>query len=703
MVRFDNDHFAAIMGYKDLQIGHILISCVFYVEGLCHNLFSVGKFCDSDLEVAFIKHTCFVRNLEGVDLLSGYRGSNLYTISMADIKKSSPICLLFKASKTKSCKKESHLHKPEPSTNEKLQILHMDLCGPMRVESINKKIYILFIVDDYPRFTWVKFLRTKDEAPEIIIQILKQAQVSLNATVRYLRTDNGTEFINQTLRNYTEEVEITHNTSTAHTPQQNSVVERRNRTLVEAAKTMLIFSKSLLFLWAEAVATAFKEELKNYKEAMIESSWIKAMQEEIHELSSRRGDRFQRVICLVARIEAIRNFIAYVAHMDMTVFQMDVKTAFLNGILKEEVYVSQLVGFVDADHPTYVFCLKKALYGLKQAPKAWYDLLSKFFLSQQFVKGAVDPTLFTWKEGEHIILVQIYLDDIIFASTNPRLQISQSPRGIFINQSKYALEMLKKYGLDQCDPVDIPMVERSKLDEDSNRALVDPTRYRGMVRSLMYLIAGRPDLVFVVYMCAWYKAKPTKKHLTAVKRVFRYLKGTINMGLWYPKDTGFDLTAFADVDHAGCQDAKKSTSGSANFLGEKLVRWSSKKQKCTAISTTEAEYISLSGCCAQILWKWSQLTDYVLDYNKIPLYCDSQSAIALSCNTEQHSRTKHIVVRYHFIKEQVENEIVELYFFKTAYQLADIFTKALARERFEFLVKRLGMQSITLEELKHLA
>ncbi|GKD77134.1 hypothetical protein Tco_1339755 [Tanacetum coccineum] len=253
------------------------------------------------------------------------------------------------------------------------------------------------------------------------------------------------------------------------------------------------------------------------------------------------------------------------------------------------------------------------------------------------------------------------------------LQISQSPRGIFINQSKYALEMLKKYGLDQCDPVDIPMVERLKLDEDPNGTLVDPTRYRGMVGSLMYLTASRPDLVFAVCMCARYQAKPTEKHLTAVKRVFRYLKGTINMGLWYPKDTRFDLTAFADADHAGCQDSRKT------------------------------EYISLSGCCAQILWMRSQLTDYGFDYKKIPLYCDSQSAIALSCNTVQHSRMKHIAVRYHFIKEQVENEIVELYFVKTAYQLADIFTKALARERFEFLVKRLGMQSITSEELKLLA
>ncbi|GKD58875.1 hypothetical protein Tco_1296384 [Tanacetum coccineum] len=219
----------------------------------------------------------------------------------------------------------------------------------------------------------------------------------------------------------------------------------------------------------------------------------------------------------------------------------------------------------------------------------------------------------------------------------------------------------------------------------------------------MYLTTSRPDLVFAVYMCARYQAKPTKKHLTAVKRVFWYLKGTINMGLWYLKDTNFNLTAFEDTDHTGCQDSRKSTSGSAQFVGEKLVSWSSKKQKCTAISITEAEYISLSGYCAHILWMRSQLTDYGFDNNKIPLYSDYQSTIALSCNTMQHSRMKHIAVRYHFIKEQDENEVVELYFVNTDYQLADIFTKALARERFKFLINRLGMQSIIPEELKRLA
>ncbi|GKC41296.1 retrovirus-related pol polyprotein from transposon TNT 1-94 [Tanacetum coccineum] len=330
---------------------------------------------------------------------------------------------------------------------------------------------------------------------------------------------------------------------------------------------------------------------------------------------------------------------------------MDVKTAFLNGELKEEVYVSQPEGFVDPDHPTHVYHLKKALYGLKQALRAWYNTLSRFLLENKLSKGVVDPTLFTQKIGKHIILVQIYVDDIIFALTDPK-----------------ACDIFSK-------EINTPMVDRSKLDEDPLGIPVDQTRYQ---------------------------PKPTKKHLEVIKRVFWYLRGTINMGLWYPKDTAMALTAYADADHAGCQDTRRSTSGSAQFLGDKLVSWSSKKQKSTAISTTEAEYIAMSGCCAQILWMRSQLTDYGFAFNNIPLYCDNKSAIALCCNNVQHSRSKHIDIRHHFIREQVENGVVELYFVTTDYQLADIFTKALPRERFEFLLPRLGMKSMSPETLKRL-
>ncbi|GJW82340.1 retrovirus-related pol polyprotein from transposon TNT 1-94 [Tanacetum coccineum] len=309
---------------------------------------------------------------------------------------------------------------------------------------------------------------------------------------------------------------------------------------------------------------------------------------------------FSQRLANLARIEAIRIFVANAANKNMTIFRMDVKTAFLNSEFKEEVYISQLEGFVDQDNPSHVYKLKKALYGLKQAPCAWYDMLSSFLISLHFFKGVVDPTLFTRKAGHDLLLVQIYVDDIIFASTNTTmcnefanlmttkfkmsmmrqisfflgLQISQSPRGIFLNQSKYAFEIIKKYGMLTSDSVDTPMVKKSKLDEDLQGKPVDATLYHGMTGSLMCLTSSRPDIIYV---------------------------GTINMGLWYSNDTGMSLTAYADADHTGCQDTRRSTSGSIQFLGDKLVSWSSKKQKSTVISSTEAEYIALSGCCAQIL------------------------------------------------------------------------------------------------------
>ncbi|GJV28374.1 hypothetical protein Tco_1384822 [Tanacetum coccineum] len=223
-----------------------------------------------------------------------------------------------------------------------------------------------------------------------------------------------------------------------------------------------------------------------------------------------------------------------------------------------------------------------------------------------------------------------------------------------------------------------------------------------MVGSLMYLTAIRPDLVFSVYMCARYQATPTKKYLESIKRVFRYRKGTVNCGLWYPKDTAMALMSYGYADHAGCQDTRRSMSRIAQFLREKLVSWSSKKQKSTVISSTKAEYIAMSGCCARILWMRFQLTDYGFASNKIPLYYDNKSAIAFGCNNVQHSRSKHIDIRYHFIREQVKNGVVELYFVTTDYQLADILTKALPIDRFKFLIPHLRMKSMSPETLKRL-
>ncbi|GJQ92778.1 retrovirus-related pol polyprotein from transposon TNT 1-94 [Tanacetum coccineum] len=253
------------------------------------------------------------------------------------------------------------------------------------------------------------------------------------------------------------------------------------------------------------------------------------------------------------------------------------------------------------------------------------------------------------------------------------IQIHQSPRGIFINQAKYAQEILKKHGMTSCDSVGTPMATKH-LDADLSGTPVDQTKYRSMVGALMYLTASRPDIVHATCYCARYQAKPTEKHLTS------------------------------NSDHAGCLDSRKSTSGGIQFLGgDKLVSWSSKKQDCTSMSSAEAEYVSLSACCAQVLWLRTQLTDYGFHFDKIPMYCDSKAAIAISCNPVQHSRTKHIDVRYHFIKEQVEKGIVELFFVGTEYQLADLFTKALSEDRFKYLVRRLGMRCLTPDELEVLA
>nr|GEV78072.1 hypothetical protein [Tanacetum cinerariifolium] len=235
---------------------------------------------------------------------------------------------------------------------------------------------------------------------------------------------------------------------------------------------------------------------------------------------------------------------------------MDVKTAFLHVMLKEDMYVCQSEGFIDADHPSHVYKLKKALYGLKQAPRAWYDELSTFLLQNHFFKGTIDPTLFIRRVDNDILV------------------------------SNYVLEILKKYGMESCDPVGTPMKIKDKLDLDQNGTPVDATKYRSMIGALIYLTSSRPNIVHATCLCARYQATPIEKHLKEVKRIFRYLWGTINMGLWYTKDSGFELTGFSYADYAGCKDTFKSTSGGAQFLGEKMVSWSLKKQDCMTLSTT---------------------------------------------------------------------------------------------------------------------
>ncbi|GJS57979.1 putative ribonuclease H-like domain-containing protein [Tanacetum coccineum] len=334
------------------------------------------------------------------------------------------------------------------------------------------------------------------------------------------------------------------------------------------------------------------------------------------------GIDYDEVFSSVARIEAIRLFLAYASFKDFMVYQMDVKSAFLYGKIKEEVYVCQPPGFEDPDFPDRVYKVEKALYGLHQAPRAWYETLSTYLLDNEFQRGKIDKTLFIKRYKGDILLVQVYVDDIIFGSTKKELcnafeklmhekfqmssmgeltfflglQVQQKKDGIFISQDKYVGEILKKFGFIEVKTASTPMETQKPLLKDEDGEEVDVHMYRSMIGSLMYLTSSRPDIMFAVCACARYQVNPKVSHLHAVKRIFRYLKGQPKLGLWYPKDSPFDLVAYTDSDYAGASLDRKSTIGGCQFLGSRLISWQCKKQAVVANSTTKAEYVAASSC-----------------------------------------------------------------------------------------------------------
>jgi hypothetical protein len=320
-----------------------------------------------------------------------------------------------------------------------------------------------------------------------------------------------------------------------------------------------------------------------------------------------------------------------------------------------------------------------------------------------------------------MIIVEVYVDDIIFGSDDEKmskdfakrmqqefempflgelnfflgLQILQSKRGIFIHQSKYVKDMIKKFQLEYCKPVCTPMIVRCKLSKEDESKVVYPKHYRSMIGSLLYVIASRPDGKQVVGMVARFQATPKESHVQAVKRIFRYLKGTIDIGLWYPSKDSFTLKAYSDVDWAGCVDERKSTSGGAFFLGESLVAWISKKQSSILLSTTKAEYIAVAECCTQIEWMKQTLQDIKIVFEEpTTIYSDNTSAISLSKNPAQHSKSKHIPIKYNYLSDQAENKNIKLEYVPTQEQVADIFTKPLSIDVFEYIRKRLGVVSL---------
>ncbi|GKA06268.1 putative ribonuclease H-like domain-containing protein [Tanacetum coccineum] len=340
-------------------------------------------------------------------------------------------------------------------------------------------------------------------------------------------------------------------------------------------------------------------------------------------MEKEEGIDYDEVFAPVARIEAIRLFLAFASYMGFTVYQMDVKSAFLYGTIEEEVYVHQPPGFVDPAHPNKVYKVIKALYGLHQAPRAWYETLSSFLMENGFRRGTIDKTLFIKRKKSDIMLVQVYVDDIIFGSTKRfmctefeecmhnrfqissmgkltfflGLQVTQLPKGIFISQDKYVADILKKFDFLSFRTVTTPIESNKPLVKDEDG--VDVHIYRSMIGSLMYLTASRPNIMFAVFACARFQVTLKASHLNVVKRIFRYLKHQSKLGLWYPRDLPFELEAYSDSDYGGASLDRKSTTGGCQFLGRRLISWQCKKQTIVANSTTEAEYVAAANCYGQ--------------------------------------------------------------------------------------------------------
>ncbi|GJZ58013.1 putative ribonuclease H-like domain-containing protein [Tanacetum coccineum] len=851
-------------------------------------------------------------------------------------------------------------------------MLHMDLFGPTNVKSLMKKSYCLVVTDDFSRFSWVFFLATKDETSGILKTFITEIENQLDHKVKVIRCDNGTEFKNSVMNQFCEMKGIKREFSVARTPQQNGVAERRNRTLIEAARTMLPHNKTPyelirgrtplidfmkpfgcpvtilntrdqlgkfdgkadegFFVGYSVVSKAIRvfnkrtrivEETLNIrflenapnvtgngpdwlfdvdslsksmnyvpvitenqtngiagkrdnivagqaeKKIEPEQEYIlipicttdplisqdpKVSEEDAEEkttemdesgASDKDGEddqatrsEFERLLqqekqtvhtnstnsintvstvgpsCtdddLSSPVNAAEASNAFEEHLfeqfspfknaftlppvsnvtlmnDTRIFgnayddedvgaeadlnnlettmnvspipttridkdhpkdqiigdlnsaiqtrrmtkisdehamvtqkgdssfgisklgrgnakgaSMDVKSTLLYGTIEEEVYVCQPPGFEDPYFPDKVYKVEKALYGLHQAPRAWYETLSTYLIENGFRRGTIDKTLFIKKDKGDILLVQVYVDDIIFGSTKKSLcdefeglmhkrfqmssmgeltlflglQAQQKEDGIFISQDKYMAEILKKFDLAIVKTASTPMDPNKALVKDEEADNVDVRLYRSMIGLLMYLTASRPDIMFAVCACARFQVTSKTSHIHAMKRIFRYLKGQPKLGLWYSRDSPFDLEAFSDSDYAGASLDRKST--------------------------IRAEYVAAAHCYGQVLWIQNQMLDYGFNFINTMIYIDNESTICIVKNLVFHFKTKHIEIRHHFIKDSYEKKLIQVIKIHTDYNVADLLTKAFNVSRNVFGSKTGSCKINAARQAKHI-
>ena len=409
-------------------------------------------------------------------------------------------------------------------------------------------------------------------------------------------------------------------------------------------------------------------------------------------------------------METIRLIRPFAAQNGWKIHQMDVKSAFLNGVLEETVYVEQPLGYIVKGQEGKVLKLKKALYGLKQAPRAWNSRLDKYFQAQGFYKCPHEHAVYAKvAQNGKFLLACLYVDDLIFTGNSPSMfekfkqdmarefemtdiglmsyylgiEVNQMDDEILISQGSYTREILKKFKMENCQAVSTPIECGTKLSKFEESEKVDPTYFKSLVGSLRYLTCTRPDILYSVGLVSRYMEAPTTTHMKAAKRILRYLKGTMDYGLLYHHSNEFKLVGYCDSDWDGDIDGRKSITGYVFFMGDTPFSWSSKKQPIVTLSTCEAEYVAACSCVCQAIWLRRVLEELNMSQNEsTEILVDNKSAIALAKNPVFHERSKHIDTKYHFIRECIERREVELNYVKSQDQISDIFTKPLKSDAF---------------------
>jgi hypothetical protein len=423
------------------------------------------------------------------------------------------------------------------------------------------------------------------------------------------------------------------------------------------------------------------------------------------------GIDFVKTFSPVFKPPTIKLILALAVTYNCPLRQLDVRNAFLHGILKNEVYMQQPTGYVDSSHPHHVCKLHKSIYGLKKAPRAWFESFTTQLLNLGFQPSSADSSLFIYRDGPIIAFLLLYVDDIVLTGNNPSflkqlisnlskvselkdmgtlnyflgLLIHRSSQGLTLTQTKYATDLLTKHNMLNCSPCKTPCVPNTRLSATCGKPLTDVHAYRSLVGALRYLTFTRPDLSFAVHQVCQFMHAPTDIHLTAAKHILRYVRGTIDHGLFYTPGP-ISLSAFSDADWAGDPNDRRSTSGLLVFLDNNPITWSAKKQLTVSRSSTEAEYRALASASVELCWLRTLIKNLGLYlYDPPILWCDNVSALAIASNPVFHARTKHVEVDFHFIRERVLRKDLQVKFVSTVDQLADIFTKGLPSPRFQDL------------------